>query len=194
MAAEHIEVTVDEAMLKAIEAKLKDLKAKAPRALKNAINATARNAKTDLASKAQQTYTVKTSKFKSNIKQRSATTARLEATLTIAGQPNSASSFEYRVNSKRYAARMRVLKAKSLQQVYSQRGQAGGGGAFAVTFSSGHKDVAQRRGTARLPIKTLYGPSDPIMVGSDSVFGKIKPDIYKLLYSNINKQIEKLLK
>ena len=51
-----IEFEVDQTQLQRIELKLKDMKAKAPQALKNAVNATARDAKKDLADKAKETY------------------------------------------------------------------------------------------------------------------------------------------
>lgn len=54
-----IEFKVDQTQLQRIELKLKDMKAKAPQALKNAVNATARDAKKDLADKAKETYAVK---------------------------------------------------------------------------------------------------------------------------------------
>ena len=50
-----IEFEVDQTQLQRIELKLKDMKAKAPQALKNAVNATARDAKKDLADKAKET-------------------------------------------------------------------------------------------------------------------------------------------
>ena len=50
-----IEFKVDQTQLQRIELKLKDMKAKAPQALKNAVNATARDAKKDLADKAKET-------------------------------------------------------------------------------------------------------------------------------------------
>lgn len=54
-----IEFEVDQTQLQRIELKLKDMKAKAPQALKNAVNATARDAKKDLADKAKETYAVR---------------------------------------------------------------------------------------------------------------------------------------
>ena len=47
-----IEFEVDQTQLQRIELKLKDMKAKAPQALKNAVNATARQTKKEQADKA----------------------------------------------------------------------------------------------------------------------------------------------
>ena len=184
-----IEVEVDEAMLRAIEIKLKGLQTKAPRALKNAVNATARDAKKDLAAKAQQQYTIKKSKFKKNIKQKNATLSNTVAELKVSGQMNKLESFQTRKNSKKLGAKARGRNDRSLKELLSSKG----GRAFAPTFSSGHSAIAQRQGKARLPLKTFFGPSDPEMVGSKDVYGKIEPDIQKMLYSNIQKQIDKIL-
>ena len=59
-----IEFEVDQTQLQRIELKLKDMKAKAPQALKNAVNATARDAKKDLADKAKETYAVKSPRYR----------------------------------------------------------------------------------------------------------------------------------
>lgn len=188
-----IEVTVDEATLKAIQLKLKNAKSKAPRALKNAVNATARDAKKDLAAKAQQTYTIKTSKFKKNIKQKNATVAKPEALLNVSGKMNKLENFQTRKNTKKLGAKARGRNDRSLKEIISQQGQAGGGRSFTGTFKSGHTGIVQRTSAARLPLRSFYGPSDPEMVGNDDVYGKIEPDIQKLLYKNISRQIDKVL-
>lgn len=184
-----IEVEVDEAMLRAIELKLGNLKSKAPRVLKNALNATARDAKKDLAAKAQQRYTIKTTKFKKQIKQKNATASKLEAVLNVSGKPNQLESFQYRKNTKKLGSKAHGRTDTSLKELISSMG----GRAFVVKFSSGHTAIAQRQGAARLPLKGFYGPSDPVMVGNDEVYGKIEPDIQKMLLKEINTQIRKIL-
>lgn len=188
-----IEVSVDEYMLRAVELKLKTLHKKAPRALKNALNATAREAKKDLAKLAQEQYTIKTAKFKKNIKQKNATISKPVAILNVNGKMNQLESFQTRKNTKRLAAKARGRQDRTLQEIASRHGQAGGGKAFITTFSSGHTAIAQRVGLERLPLKGFFGPSDPEMVGNEKVYGKVEPDIQKLLYKNISRQIDKIL-
>lgn len=184
-----IEVQVDEYMLRAVELKLKSLYQKAPRALKNALNATAREAKKDLAKKAQEQYTIKSAKFKKNIKQKNATLAKPEAILNVNGKMNQLESFQTRKNTIRLGAKARGRQDRSLKELISTQG----GKAFMVTFNSGHTAIAQRVGAERLPLKGFYGPSDPEMVGNKDVYGKIEPDIQKMLHKNISRQIDKIL-
>lgn len=184
-----IEVSVDEYMLRAVELKLKTLHKKAPRALKNALNATAREAKKDLAKLAQEQYTIKTAKFKKNIKQKNATISKPVAILNVNGKMNQLESFQTRKNTKRLGAKARGRQDRSLKEFISDQG----GRAFMATFSSGHTAIAQRVGTERLPLKGFFGPSDPEMVGNEKVYGKVEPDIQKLLYKNISRQIDKIL-
>ena len=195
-----IEVSVDEHMLRAVELKLKSLHSKAPRALKNAVNATAREAKKDLAKLAQEQYTIKTAKFKKNIKQKNATISKPVAILHISGKMNPLGSFQTRKNTVKLASKARGRKDRPLKELISSKG----GKAFNATFTMGgknhdvknkkaHNEIMQREGKERLPIKTFYGPSDPEMVGNEKVYGKVEPDIQKLLYKNISRQIDKIL-
>ena len=91
-----IEFEVDQTQLQRIELKLKDMKAKAPQALKNAVNATARDAKKDLADKAKETYAVKSPRFKKAIAQKNATASNPTATLKITGAVNELADFKYK--------------------------------------------------------------------------------------------------
>jgi hypothetical protein len=195
-----IEVEVDEATFKAIQLKLGNVQSKAPRVLKNAVNATAREAKKSLAAKAQQTYTIKTSKFNKNIKKKNATLAKPEALLKISGSTNTLESFQNKTNTKRLAAKAKVRTNATLKELISDKG----GKAFKAEIKNGgknhklkntkpHNAILQRVGNERLPLKGFYGPSDPVMVGSEKVYGVLKPEIEKLLYKNISKQIDKVL-
>ena len=76
-----IEVTYDQDMLAKVERKLGRLKSEAPKALKNALNQTARQARKELATEAQETYTVKSGRFNKAMKLKSATASKLEATI-----------------------------------------------------------------------------------------------------------------
>lgn len=197
-----IEFEVDSTQLQRIELKLKDMKAKAPQALKNAVNATARDAKKDLADKAKETYAVKSPRFKKAIAQKNATASKPTATLIITGKANALSDFKYKSNSGATGARGKLYKANALKSL-----DAGSLKAFVVTFASGHvavvrrdppnqyKDVVARRKIGdTTKIKEFYSPSIPRMVGNEAkVYGIVKPNIEKNLQKNIQKQIDKIL-
>ena len=165
------------------------MKAKEPQALKNAVNATARDAKKELADKAKETYAVKSPRFKKAIAQKNATASNPTATLKITGAVNELADFKYKDNTSTDAARGKVLKASGLKSL-----QKGNLKAFITKFGSGHVSVVQRKGTSRLPLKKLLSPSIPTMVGNEAkVYGIVKPNIEKNLQKNIQKQIDKIL-
>ena len=167
-----IEFEVDQTQFQRIELKLKDMKAKAPQALKNAVNATARDAKKDLADKAKETYAVKSPRFKKAIAQKNATASNPTATLKITGAVNELADFKYKDNTSTDAARGKVL----------------------TKFGSGHVSVVQRKGASRLPLKKLLSPSIPTMIGNEAkVYGIVKPNIEENLQKNIQKQIDRIL-
>lgn len=89
----RLEVDVDK-QLKYIEKKLGALKTKAPIVLTRAINMTAKQARKQLANSAQQTYTVKTSKFNKEMKIKNANRGNLVATISAEGKPMALSDFK----------------------------------------------------------------------------------------------------
>lgn len=135
-----IEVEVDEAMLKAVKLKLKNLKSKAPRVLKNAVNATARDAKKDLAAKAKQTYVIKTAKFKKAIKQKNATIAKPVAILRVSGKPQPLINFQTKANTPELAAKAKGRRDRKLKELISSKGQK----AFIASFKMGGKTMMLR--------------------------------------------------
>lgn len=184
-----IEFEVDATQLQRIELKLKDMKSKAPQALKNAVNATARDAKKDLANKAKETYAVKSPRFQKAIAMKNATAAKPTATLKITGAVNELADFKYKANSASDAARGKVLKSSGLKVL-----EKGNLKAFISKFGSGHVSVVQRKGASRLPLRKLLSPSIPTMVGNEAkVYGIVKPNIEQNLQKNIQKQIDKIL-
>ncbi len=184
-----IEFEVDSTQLQRIELKLKDMKSKAPQALKNAVNATARDAKKDLANKAKETYAVKSPRFQKAIAMKNATAAKPTATLKITGAVNELADFKYKANSASDAARGKVLKSSGLKVL-----EKGNLKAFISKFGSGHVSVVQRKGASRLPLRKLLSPSIPTMVGNEAkVYGIVKPNIEQNLQKNIQKQIDKIL-
>ena len=76
----------DEDLLRTIEDALGSMKSESRRVLKNAVNDTARDAKKDLAKKAQETYAVKQGRFTKAMKTQNATESSLTATINVTGE------------------------------------------------------------------------------------------------------------
>ena len=73
----------DEAVLQTIEKALGDMKGQSRKVLKNAVNATAKQARSDLADKAKEEYMAKKSALNSSMKLGRATVSKPEATITV---------------------------------------------------------------------------------------------------------------
>lgn len=183
-----IDIRLDPESVKNVKEKLQGTEKKIPAVIKNALNATAKKTKKDLASRAQARYTIKTAKFNKNIKRQNASVSKLEAKLIVSGRANPLENFQYRKNTRRLGAKARGKVDSNLKELIS----TSGGRAFVVTFSSGHTAIAQRESSARLPIKGFYGPSDPVMIGSRKVYGELEPQIQQHLQDEIKKQIRKI--
>ncbi len=191
----------DEAMLHVIEMALGNLKGESRKVLKNAVNATARQARKDLVSEAASVYTEKKAKINKTTKVKAATNAKPEATVNVKGPVQSLKEFKTSVSIS--GVKAKILQASVMKVIQSSRGRAA---AFPVKFESGHEDIAQRqigefysRGAkARrdkwgphadmTAIKTLFTNSTP-----KKVFGVVEERIYENLMDNILAQIRKVV-
>ncbi len=189
-------VEYDRNMLRRVEKKLGRMKREAPKVLKTALNDTAKVGRKDLADKAQKTYAVKKSGFNKSMKINKARVNNLEAEIVSEGRPLGLKDFKVTPASYKPGSGQppEIIKAKVVKSSSYKPLEKGGIKAFVTRFSSGHVAVAQRRGDARLPIKTLSSNSIPKMIGNEErVYRFVKPKIQENLKKNVNKQIEKVL-
>ena len=156
-------------------------------ALKKALNLTARQARERLAQKAQETYAVKKTSFRKEIKIRSATTNRMSASLLASGRAKELLDFKVSpATVQKGNKRPKITKGKVLKRSPMKKLQIGELKAFVVRFSNGHKAVAQRRSKQRYPIKNLLSPSVPVMLGNARrVYGIVEPYIQDDLERNL---------
>ena len=203
-----LEIEYDGALLSAVSAALGELKDQRFKVLKNAVNATAKQAQADLVSKAQATYTAKKGPLKRATSTKKATESNPEATITVKG--GTMELMEFKATAPRSGAKAKILTSGTLKAIQSQKGSRAK--AFLATFESGHSAIVQRQdgetyrrdGAKR---KAKYGPHIdmtrlkkllsipfPQMVGGVSVFGELAPDIYDNLLANISREIERVLK
>ncbi len=181
--------------LSSLQSKLNKLGADAPKALRTAINQTAKQANKDLAAEAQKTYVVKQSTVTKAMKIQNATVSKLEAVINAKGSPQALSGFKVTPATPRYGSRRpSVVKARVLQKNSPKSLEKGGIKAFVTKFQSGHVAVAERQGKERIPINQLYSLSVPAMLGNEKrVYGVVGPSIESNLQKNVEKQVEKYL-
>lgn len=167
--------------LNKLERKLGKLKSDAPKALKNAINQTARKARTDLKNQTRAVYSIKAGKVSSAEKLYTASVANLEAIIRVKGEAPSIT--EYRATTPKSGAKAGQKKG-SLKQLVTSAGKAWGSDGL----------IWQRKTNDRLPVKVIHGSSVPVLMRPDGqVFNKVEPTINKNLMDYVNKQVEKIL-
>ena len=191
-----LQFDIDQATLQVIEQALGGLKSESRKVLKNAVNATAKQAKADLAQKAKEEYAVKKTRFTKAMTTRNASLSRPEATINVTGQQLELRDFKVSPATVRTGnARPSVVKAKVLLSSSMKPLATSDTKAFITKFQSGHVSIVQRKGKSRFPLKKLLSNSIPKMVGSeDKVYGIVEPHIYSNLMDNITKEIRKVLR
>ena len=180
---------LDEITVRDIELRLGALRAKAPTALKNAINATAKDARTDLWAKANATYTIKKGGFNRDMKLTPANVGNLEAILLTRGAP--IEMIKFRVTDRKGTPRVEILRG----QVKSM-GDRSFVNNVAKKGTHTHVAVAKYIGgkNSRLKIQKKFSVSSPIMIGNErKVYGIVEPKIIENLQNNVDKQVNKIL-
>lgn len=185
----------DNGMVQTIANQLGEYADKAPTVLKQALNATAKDARSMLAEQAKDIYIVQKSKFNKAMKIKSASARKLEALIVTAGAP--LELIDFKANPKKPStgsARPDVMTGKVLVQNSMKRLEMGNLKAFVAKFKSGHVSIVQRKGPERLPVKKLLSPSIPKMIGNEKqVYGEVEPKIAELLDANVRKYITRTL-
>lgn len=178
-----------------IEKKLGSMKGEARRALRDAVNKTAVSARKRLRDVALERYTIKAGGFNSRTKIDKATLANPTATIKIQGKTLTLQ--RYRHISPKSGAEAQVLNHGGLKQIVGSRDIR----AFVSKVASGKsttRQILQRRGSDRYPLKVLRGPSVPKQVemvydGKKLTSTPLKEEIELLYRANVEKQIERFL-
>ena len=201
-------IEYDGALVDAVGAALGDLKSQRFKVLKNAVNATAKQAQKDLVERAQAEYTAKKGPLKKATTIKKGTDSKPEATITVKGA--TLELREFKTSAPKSGAKAKILNSSTLKLIQSQKG--GRAKAFLATFESGHTAIVQRQegetyrrdGAKRQAkygrhidmtrIKKLLSISFPKMVGGSAVLGELGPSIYDTLLENVNKEIRRVMR
>lgn len=175
-------------------------------ALRKAVAATAKQARERLASRAQESYTVKNAGFKKAMRIRTSSGRTPASTIRSEGEPLPLNRFKIS-RGKKAGVKAQVVKPGSLKRLErggiksfvnniaaknqvrrkdTQKGKAG----TAVR----HFAVAQRKGRERLKINEKFSNSIPVMLGSsERVYGSVQPYIAADLQENLRKFVDEAL-
>lgn len=201
-------IEYDGALVDAVGTALGDLKSQRFKVLKNAVNATAKQAQAALVDKAQAEYAAKKGPLKRAATIKKGTDSKPEATITVKGA--TLELREFKTSAPKSGAKAKILNSSTLKLIQSQKGSKAK--AFLATFESGHTAIVQRQdgetyrryGAKRQEkygrhidmtrVKKLLSISFPKMVGSSAVLGALAPDIYDTLLENVNKEIRRVMR
>ena len=186
------------------------LEQKTPNAIKNAINATAKQARNRMVKQAQKAYSVKSARFNKATKIKNANKYNFTAVITAKGSP--LQLMDFAVNPRKpplqkgkqsnSTTKAKVYSSGSLKEL-----KKGDIKAFVNGFAYNKKDkkgnltgetgvhifVGQRLTKKRLPIKVLYSNSIPKMIGNEEkVFEIVTPGINEDFEREVSKQMQKL--
>lgn len=173
----EILIEVDEALSYARK-HLGDMQKKAPLAVRNAINKTAREAKKQDERVTKQTYTAKGDI--NALQFTKATTGNLTAILKDKGANISMSHFTHYAGKRGVSA---IINTKHGRKTIGKHGNK------AFIWNT----IFVREGKSRLPIEKMVSISSPVMHGNDGTWGTIEDDVRTKLYENLNKEIERIL-
>lgn len=171
-----------------LEAALSETPEKIPRAASRAINRAAYTARTEAARKAREEYIIRHGDVINTINIYPASETDLSATVVSRGSV--IPLIKFRVSPKKPQPK----RKKPLIAVVKK----GEGGPIARAFtaqmrSSGYIGVFQRVGKSRLPIRQLYGPSVPQMIGSRNVSQWVEEKAQEKLEERLEHEISRVL-
>lgn len=172
--------------LRYVQRKLQGMEKQAPRAIKNAINHTAKEARKKLAIGAQGSYTVKSGGFNSRMKIQNATNSRLYAIIRSKGKPLTIVRFH--TTAPKGGGKADIVKG-GLKKLVGPR---------KIRAFKRKGLMMQRETKARYPLKVLHSNSVPKMLekvysGERGIEGELAPTIQKTLHDEIKKEIKKLV-
>lgn len=179
-----------------VQKKLGAMRAEAPRALRDAVNNTAKTARKLLLQEAQKRYTVKASGFNSRVNITKATLASQTAWIKVKGRTLTTPRYRYTA-PRTGAAKAEVLAGSGLKPIIGANGIK----AFVAKVTSGKSkttQIMQRKGADRLPVRVMRSPSVPKQIemvydGRAITSTPLKKEIEKIYQANVQKQIQRFL-
>jgi hypothetical protein len=180
-----IELSIEH--MERLEEALAEIPEKIPRAAARAINRAAYTARTEAARKAREEYVIKHGDVINTIKIYPASEEDLSASVISRGSV--IPLIKFKVSPKQPQP-----KRKKPLTATVKRGEGGPiARAFTAQMKSGYIGVFQRVGKPRLPIRQLYGPSVPQMLGSRSVSQWVEEKAQETLDKRLEHEISRAL-
>jgi hypothetical protein len=186
-----LDISFIESQLQYVRNALRHIPGASEKAMMRAINRAVAGGKTDAIEQICTEYAIKPSDVKKTIKVIMAKPGKLEAKIISIGSP--LPLMKFRVNPKKPSRSRKVVAGVKFSTKASLPH------AFIQKMSNGHVGVFERKAgkggerVKRLPIKQLYAPSFPQMLGNDEVLKYIEMKAHYRLDKELRHQIAYLL-
>lgn len=171
--------------VKKVQKRLGVLKHKAPDVISRALNRAATNLKSNVVKKTREEYNIKAKTIRSTIRIERATRTSLSAKVISEGNKEPITS--YLVLPRNSTAK----KSKALVRVAVKKGDAKTLlSAFVVSKYGG---VYERENKERFPIKQIYGPSVPQILGNEETEAYVMKEAWNMYKRRVDHEINRLL-
>lgn len=182
----RLTVDVDRNMIVDIQRQLGEYHNKAPTAISRAMNRAATNINSNIKKEVRKEYNIKAGDIKDNMeKPIRSTKNRLKAEVRSIGRPIGLEKFKVSpktVNPKRKSPIKIGVKKDGVKAVM---------GAFVADING--KKVFERTSKSRLPIRKLFGPSVPQMIGNEEVRTEIERKGQETFQNRLEHEIGRIL-
>lgn len=181
-----IEVKIDTKELERVEEMLSSIPKGMEKATSAAINRTLQSTKTLATRKVREIYDVKAEVARGTISLKRASNSNPYGAMISRGTPIPLIKFKINPNKPNPARR---------KPIFASVKKSGGTlkSAFVASFDSGHTGVFERIGKSRLPIRELYGPSTPQMIGEESIIEELAEAAQETMIKRLSHEAVRLL-
>jgi len=157
------------------------IKGALPKAQASAINRSLTTARAEIVRAVRKEYVIKAEDVRNTIKVSNASAANPIGRVKSMGGPIPLVKFD---TSKGNPVLARVKKTGAKKPIKH---------AFKQTMKNGYQGIFLRAGKDRYPLKQLYGPSIPQMVGNENVMKSVEEKAIEILDKRLNHEINRIL-
>lgn len=181
-----IEIKIDSSELERIADMLSSIPKGMEKATSSAINRTLQSTRASATRKVRERYDIKSKDVRGTINLKRAGNSNPHGAMISRG--TLIPLIRFKVNpSKPNPARRKP--------VFASVKKSGGNikAAFVTSFDSGHTGVFERVGKSRFPIKELYGPSTPQMIGEENIIKELEEEAQEVMLNRLSHEAIRLL-
>ncbi|MCD5324773.1 MULTISPECIES: phage tail protein [Pontibacillus] len=198
----RVDIATDRRALRNIERRLGALEKKAPNVLSKSLNRAATNAKKNVSVETRKKYRLSAAKIKETMNVKRANYNSLSASIITRGNLIGLDHFKVSPSEPRHHTPPRSLKAGvekgSLKKIPGAFVANAGNGNFVFQRQGNAQHKSVRSGgrviQSQLPIRRLFGPSVPQMVGNEETMDVVRRNAQEMYDRTIDHEIERMLR